>query len=115
MTTAELITQLQACDPTGETECVVGNEPIYFVQGLPAFYDGRMQVLIRDKSSEYYNVTGAKITGKGQKISIMTHSVEDALCENPELPVETETPYDAERVEKWRQEARDINAKVFPR
>jgi hypothetical protein len=113
MKTRELIARLQEADPEGNTECCVGNEDIFFVDGMPAYYDGRLQVLIRDESkSPFYNVVGAKVTSKGAKIKIVTHSIEDAISENPELPVDTsEIGNDQYRKEyeaviaRWREEA----------
>ncbi len=52
MKTKELIRQLQREDPSGELECCVDNSDIFFVEHLPAYYDGCLEVLVRDKSSE---------------------------------------------------------------
>lgn len=89
MKSKELIEALQQLDPTGETEVSVGNHPIWYVEDLPAFYDGYLQVLIRDKSKEpYYDITGAKYVGEGRKISIHTMGVTDLLWNDPEAIVE---------------------------
>ena len=59
MKTKELIKELQELDPTGETEVVCGCGDIYFVEELPAYYDGRLGVLIKDESKKpYYHVKG---------------------------------------------------------
>lgn len=88
MKTKKLIELLQKEDPTGEEEVSVGNQDIFFVAKEPAYYDGRQQVLIRDWDNKYYNVIGAKYRSRGSKIVIHTHSIADALWENPDLPVD---------------------------
>lgn len=89
MKTKELIKRLNDADPTGEAEVCVDNTDILFVEALPAYYDGYLQVLIRDKTKEpYYNVVGAKYVNEGKKVCIHQHSIEDAIIENPELPVD---------------------------
>lgn len=115
MKTKDLIRRLQEADPSGEIECCVGNVDILFVSHEPAYYDGRMQVLIRDEKCKYYNVIGAKYVENGYKIQIHAHSIEDALCDHPELPVEFEggdNPYNRvlkKKVEIWREQMREIN------
>lgn len=80
MKTKELIRQLQEADPTGEVECCVGNVDIHFVGIEPAYYDGSLQVLVRDESkSPYYNIVGGKYVRMGDKVVIHTLSIEDAL------------------------------------
>ena len=109
MKTKELIRRLQEADPAGEEECVVGNHDIFFVENLPAYYDGRRQQLVRDPSkAPYYDVVGARITGTGRKVQIHTLSVADALENNPDMPVELDNAdcY-AAKVARWRQEARE--------
>ncbi len=120
MKTKELIRRLQEIDPTGETECCVGNADIFFVDCTPAYWDGCLQLLKRDPTSKYYNVIGAKYTTKGQKIVIVTHSIEDAILENSDLPVEYEGFVDGCKtkeqyqttVKKWRKKTRKIDKEV---
>lgn len=88
MKTRILIALLQEKDPTGDLECAVGNHDILFVDRQPAYYDGPLQVLERDQANPYYNVTGARVVRSGAKLSIVSHSITDALAENPELPVD---------------------------
>lgn len=114
MKTKTLIKLLQEADPSGELECNAGLKDIFFVERLPYFYDGIAQVLIRDESRTDYNVIGAKFNIE-DKICIVTHSIEDAMLDHPNLPVEYPNEYAARykgRVEKWRQEALDINKEV---
>lgn len=87
MKTKELIRLLQKEDPSGEEDVCVNNIDIFFVEKLPAYYDGAAQVLIRDDSKKpYYDVVGGKYKRIGWKIQIHTLSIsdviEDTCCEN---------------------------------
>jgi len=112
MKTRELIRLLQEADPSGEEQVVVGNEPILDVDRLPAYYDGLMQVLIEDESKKpYYAVIGAAFVNTGTKITIMTHSIEWAVLENPDLPVTIPAgsiPDYQKRLDKWRADGRRV-------
>lgn len=106
MKTAELIKRLIELNPLQDEEVLVGNHDILFVQRLPGYYDGDGQVLVRDDAKKpYYDVVGAKFIRGGTKLDIVTHSIEDALLDHPDMPVETTTDAQIRRVEKWRQEA----------
>lgn len=110
MKTKELIRLLQIEDPTGEAECCIDNADILCVERMPAYYDGRLEVLIRDPSLPYYNVVGAKITGSGVKVNIHRHSIEDALYDDPDLPVTVEPGgerYEID-VDEWREAGREV-------
>jgi hypothetical protein len=111
MKTKKLIELLNEADPTGEIECCVDNHDIYIVERLPAYWDGRLQVLIRDETSPWYNVTGAKITSRGDKIKLRTLSIDEAIWNDPELPVDLSECTDhgrlyAAAVDEYRQVAR---------
>lgn len=88
MKTKELIKELQEADPTGEEEVTVGNTEIFTIENSPAYYDGCQQILIRDKKNPYYNVISGKVRSKGNKICINTHSIYDAIFENPQLKID---------------------------
>lgn len=108
MKTGELIKLLQEADPSGELPVCVGNHDVYFVQKLPAYYDGPLQQLIHDDSLRpYWSIVGAKITTRGLKVDIATMSIEDAINDVPDLPVECEGSWTQERVDRWRAEARE--------
>jgi len=77
MKTKKLIAELQNIDPTGENEVCVENKDIHFVEAIEAYWDGRLQLLIRDPDEYYYNVIGGKVTQKGSKIKIHTMGIED--------------------------------------
>ena len=84
MKSSKLIELIRDADPTGEVEVCIGNADIFNVERLPAYYDGNLQVLVRDESLEYYNVKGAKYYSSGDKVQINTLCVSDALFEDPE-------------------------------
>lgn len=113
MKTKELIRQLQEADPSGEEEVSVGNVDIHFVDREPAYYDGCLQVLVRDENNKFYNITGAKVVSNGNKVVIHTLSITDALWDNAELPIdysgltEGQTQRYKEAHDKTRQEVRD--------
>jgi hypothetical protein len=126
MKTKELIRLLQEADPSGEIECCVGNEDIYFVACEPAYYDGTLQVLIRDKSKKDYNIIGAEFRRDGYKIQFHCQSIEDAIYTahefDSELPVKIlpEYPEDSiyynkrlvDQIERWRTESRQCQKEV---
>lgn len=104
MKTKELIRQLQKEDPSGEEEVCVGNRDIHFVERLPAFYDGPLQVLIW-KDDE---IVGAKITQEGYKIRIHTKDIESLIDDKPDIPVEFDglsINYYKNGINKLRREA----------
>lgn len=90
MKTRELIALLQAADPTGEVECVVGSEDVYFVSKAPMYYDGRPWLLVHDEAvkGKAYSVVGLRYPASGDKVNIMTLSAKDVLYEAPDAPIE---------------------------
>lgn len=105
MTTAELITALREADPEGTTPVCVSNADVYFVQSLPAYYDGCLQQLIhdKDKRGKEWSIVGARILTTGRKIDIVAISIQDVLADMPDLPIEGG---DSRDIERWRAEAR---------
>lgn len=121
MKTKELIKKLQAADPSGELECCVGNTDIYFIETLPAYYDGALQVLVHDEvlRDKAWSVVGAKIKRSGEKVQINTLSIEDVISdmvdENKDFPVEIEdgsSGYYQQLVDKWKREAIELNKQL---
>lgn len=118
MKTKEVIRQLQEADPTGEEHVTVENVDIFYIESLPAYYDGAAQQLIRDESNPYYNVTGARFKRAGKKIQIVTHSIRYAIEQNPDLPIDySELPSDRQQQVKEahdgvRQNTRDIERQL---
>lgn len=105
MKTKKLIELLQQEDPSGEEEVCVGNVDIFFVANEPAYWDGSLQVLIRDESNPYYNVEACKFVREGRKISINVLSIEDAIWNNTGITVYGDNDHNQEMVKKWRIEA----------
>jgi|SRR5208337_1700100 len=116
MKSKELIKQLQYLDPKGETEVSCGNHDIWTVDMEPAYYDGRLQLLIRDpeKTGKYFDIIGAKYVSKGYKIVLTSMGVTDVLWDNPDAIIEY--PFGEERYregdEKTRAASRDVELKV---
>lgn len=115
MKTRDLIRRLQDADPTGEAEVCVDNEDICWVHPMEAYWDGRLQVLERDGN----RVVGAKVTSMGTKVKIVHLSIEEAIYDNPELPVDLSELGISRSVEewtadiaKWREESRKMKAET---
>jgi hypothetical protein len=115
MKTRELIRQLQEVDPSGETECCVDNHDIFFVERQFAFYDGALEILVRDPARQpYYDVVGGIIRRTGEKIRIHVLSLEDAIfeIEGRPFPIEIQTTDDVSRkileetIQRWHDDAR---------
>lgn len=87
MKTKDLIALLQDADPTGEEEVCVGNCDIFYVESLPAYYDGSLQVISREKGTEG-KIVGAKYKRQGRKIDIRTISISDLVLDYPEMPID---------------------------
>ena len=100
MTTQKLIEELKKADPGGTAEVVVNNAPIYFVENLPAYWDGHMQVLKQDLSNQFYNIRGVKITGKGQKVRLNIMNIEDIISEDPEAEIDL-SELDGFQLKSW--------------
>ena len=100
MTTQKLIEELKKADPDGTAEVVVNNAPIYFVENLPAYWDGHMQVLKQDLSNQFYNIRGVKITGKGQKVRLNIMNIEDIISEDPEAEIDL-SELDGFQLKSW--------------
>ena len=118
MKTKELIRLLQEEDPTGETEVSVGNHDIFELHTEPAYWDGKLQLLIRDPAkAPYYDIVGGKYVTKGCKIVINAMSISDVLWQDPDATVDySELGQSADRYresdEKTRQASRDVTLKV---
>jgi hypothetical protein len=113
MKTKDLINLLQKEDPSGELECCVGNEDIYLIEKLPAFYDGPLQILHRSDNPGY-NVIGATIAFNGYKIQIQTLSVQDVISNAVDTDYDVDIKVDCENeraqnfIDKWYEEARQL-------
>ena len=118
MTTKELIEALQKEDPSGNLDVTVGKTPIHFVEQIQAYYDGCLEKLVQDKTNPYYNIVGGIITSRGNHVDIHTLSLQDAIFEDPNLPVtfdmdgDTRIAWYKKDVEDWRTRAMAIHEEV---
>jgi len=119
MKTKELIKQLQECDPSGEIEVCVSNVDIHYVTTEPAYYDGKLQLLVRDPAlTDCYDVIGGKYMTTGSKVVITLMSITDVLWDDPDatidysdIPEHSRARYE-ESDNKTRQASRDVTLKV---
>ncbi len=117
MKTKDLIRLLQEADPKGETEVCVDNADIYFVERLEAYWDGRLQVLIRNPDkAPYYNVEGVRFLSRGEKVRLNLLSFEDVLLNDPDARVEYDSKATRKRMEEQvearRAEVRRILSEI---
>lgn len=80
MKTKELIRQLQKLDPEGECECCISNLDIRYVDRMPYYYDGTLEVLKRDENGY---VVGAEYPHV-DKIKIVCDSIGSIICDHPD-------------------------------
>jgi hypothetical protein len=107
MKTRELIRRLQEADPSGEAECVVGNQDIFFTEPMTMGYDGRPVLLVRDASRQpYYDVIGLRVPAAGEKVQLHLLSPEDVFDDLPDAPVHYDTEAVRERYEEDIERAR---------
>lgn len=112
MKTKEVIRQLNEADPTGEVDVCIDNVDIHFIDREPAYYDGPLQVLVRDEAKPGYNIVGAKYKRSGEKVQIHTLSVSDAITNfgsDTKLDVDySELSYNREETKKAHEELRQF-------
>jgi hypothetical protein len=104
MKTAELIRRLQEADPSGEAECVVGTDDIYFVELLPCYYDGSPLLLVHDEKlrDNSYSVVGARYMRSGNKVRITTMDLEAVLWTRSHEALAPLSPWSAQKVKASR-------------
>ena len=95
MKTKELIKRLQEADPTGETECSIGNYAIEDVYNESAYYDGCLQIVEVDSNG--YEISMSR-KHDGRKIVIEYYDLARILLDNPDFPIEY-----SEKTEKYRE------------
>ena len=116
MKTRELIAALQEADPSGELDCVVGNEAIEGVHDPHAAYDGPYE---RIRFGEDGQAIGADYVREGRKVVLLLFGIDTLLLDDPEAPVGfigftpeqqercqlvlDRLPADSRRI-KWREE-----------
>ena len=86
MKTKDLIKLLKEEDPSGEEEVCIDNQPVWFVQRMPAYYDGR---LVRYEPPLTYDEDVGTIfpdkvhfVSEGAKIEIMYYSWRNAMWDS---------------------------------
>lgn len=118
MKTNELVRQLQEIDPSGELECCINNHDILFVERTRAFYDGPLEILVRDTKGQ---VVGGVLRRIGEKVRVRLLDLESAVWDwdsNPafvkkygRFPIEIEAIDETDRryleqtVQRWREAA----------
>ena len=109
MKTKELIELLQREDPSGELPVCVDGVDVYTGYSVPAYYDGRLQQLIKDETKQNcYNITGIRFLKEGSKVVLRTMSLDDVLWEDPDAVV----TYDYDPSEKEIQEVEDLRESI---
>lgn len=111
MTTAQLIELLKQEDPEGTAEVCVGVNPVWFVEKVPAYYDGRLEFVERVKGLP----VRAGWRDNGLKVKIHTDDIETAIYDNPEVEIVEPLRSDGRHtawVESKRKEARDLKAEL---
>ncbi len=109
MKVKELIKELEAMDQ--DADVVVGNVPIYFVEQLPYYYDGRMGRLIQDKTISGYNIVGYTWPNDSPKVSLQLMGLEDCLENDPDLPVDT-SPIEAHSRQRYDDRVADARSLI---
>lgn len=115
MKTNELIEELKKLDPDNECDVCISNHPIRCVDRMAWYWDGRKETVIRNEGGEPILV--GYISGC-DKIKLIADSIEDALLDNPECPIDVsgityEGKIDARRQEwldHWVSEGRKYKA-----
>jgi hypothetical protein len=121
MKVKELIKLLQEEDPTGELEVAIDNQDIHYIDVVEAYWDGRLERVIKDSAIKGYNVIGGKVLSSGKKLRIHTIGIEDVICNDPDVDIDLSdlehnmpTSYKdwSEKIVKFRQEIKDIIKQV---
>lgn len=71
-----IIKLLQQLNPKGDLEVLCDDKTIYFVEGLPYYYDGRLNELVRDGSGKIVSIVESN---NPFKLRVNTISYEDAI------------------------------------
>lgn len=102
---------IQQEDPEGTAEVCVGTAPVWFVERVPAYYDGRLEFVERVNGKP----VRAGWRADGSKVRIRTDDVETAIYDNPDVEI-VEPAYEQGRraawVEKTRAEVREIKQQL---
>lgn len=111
MTTAQLIELLKQEDPEGTAEVCVGVNPVWCVEKMPYYYDGRLEFVERVKGLP----VRAGWRNEGSKVKIRTDDIESAIYDNPEVEIVEPLRSDGRHtawVESKRKESRELKAEL---
>ena len=102
MRTHELIRLLKSIDPDEEEEVCVNNTSIISVEKVTASRNGPLEILYHDDDEYLFGgISKAEYRGVGHKIVLHVFSIEDAVLNNPSLPVYfPDEPPDSELIKK---------------
>jgi hypothetical protein len=115
MKTKDLIKELQEADPSGELECCVDNIDIWTVTTEPAYWDGSLQLLVRDPAltGKCYDIIGGKYVRSGHKVVISPRSITDILWDDDDAVIDySGAGAHAERYRKTDEETRQAGRNV---
>ncbi len=83
MLTKELIALLKEADPEGNTEVCIDNLPVWYVQKLPAYYDGCMIRYTPSLTQDHFtHVEKMERVQNGSKIDICYYSWKSAMWDS---------------------------------
>jgi hypothetical protein len=104
MKVKDLIAELLKHDP--ELEVSDGVAPLWFVHKMPVWYDGKLQLMHVPEGDRWPR--SASFAKTGDKLVMKFYGIQDALIDDPDLPIDTEGLSDhyKELVEQWRTEAK---------
>jgi hypothetical protein len=118
MKVKKLIKLLKKEDPEMEV-CIgthEGNLDIFTLEVKEGYWDGCLQVLVRDEKNKFYNVIGAEYRSDIDKLVINPMSIKDAMLDNPDLPVKVVDtfcqPTMQKQVDGWRRYIKRVIKKV---
>lgn len=110
MKTNDLIAMLQQTDPENECEVCVGNCPVWLLDKLPWYYDGKRQSVER---KDGWPIRGG-YPGWGMKLNIRYDDLEGALLDNPDMELDLSgitydgkvNPRHQQQLDRWIAEGR---------
>lgn len=85
MKTSKLIELLKSEDPNDECVVCVNNHPVRCVEKMQWYYDGTLEFFEKDENGV---IVKAGYKSGGYKMKIFCDSLEDVLCDNPNLELD---------------------------
>lgn len=109
MKSKELIRQIQELDPSGETEVCVDNADILHIIHLPAYYDGRLQVIEAD---EHYENIKARYVSKGYKIVLSPRTITEMITDFDNVEVDYSQAFDPKALQESHNRTRALKQNI---